>query len=67
MKELRVKEKLKATKALTEFLEVKKDKMSKKKEKKNKSDKVRLESQVCFYLLLKENDFQSFNQKAYEV
>ena len=67
MKELRVKEKLKATKALTEFLEVKKDKMSKKKEKKNKSDKVRLESQVCFYLLLKENDFQSFNQKAYAV
>jgi hypothetical protein len=67
MKELRVKEKLKATKALTEFLEVKKDKMSKKKEKKNKSDKVRLESQVCFYLLLRENDFQSFNQKAYAV
>ena len=67
MKELRVLEKLKATKALTEFLEVKKDKMSKKKEKKNKSDKVRLESQVCFYLLLKENNFQSFNQKAYAV
>ena len=60
MKELRVQEKLKATKALTELLVVKKDKISKKKEKKNKSDKVRLESQVCFYLLLKENYFPIF-------
>ena len=67
MKELRVKEKLKATKALTEFLEVKKEKISKKKEKKNNSDKVRLESQVCFYLLSKENSFQFFYKEAYAV
>jgi len=67
MKELRVKEKLKATKALTELLEVKKEKISKKKEKKNNSDKVRLESQVCFYLLSKENSFQFFYKEAYAV
>ena len=52
MKELRVQEKLQATKALTQLLVVKKEKILKKNEKKNKSDKVRLESQVCFYLLL---------------
>lgn len=67
MKELRAKEKLQATKALTQLLVVKKEKILKKKEKKNKSDKVRLESQVCFYLLLKENDFQLFYKETYAV
>ena len=67
MKELRVQEKLQATKALTQLLVVKKEKILKKNEKKNKSDKVRLESQVCFYLLLKKNDFQLFYKETYVV
>ena len=67
MKELREKEKLQATKAMTELLVVKKEKILKKNEKKNKSDKVRLESQVCFYLLFKENYFQFFYKEVYTV